>query len=255
MGRSVDYDKTDIPAGYDLARAFQPDVLEMWLDRIAAHLPPKRIENILDLGCGTGRFTQALADRFGADTVGVDPSEKMLAAARAKSTSQRVTFREGNGEAIPLPGASADLVFLSMIFHHFTDAEKAVREMRRVLRPGGFVCVRNSTVEQRSPFAPFFPGYQEVADKILPTAEGLQKAFEAAGFVLRAHELVPHKMAPSWMDLAEKAAIRADSILLRLPHASFVKGVLAMRAQAPSAPAEFVGMNVDLFVFAAAPRL
>jgi hypothetical protein len=58
-------------------------------------------------------------------------------------------------------------------------------------------------------------------------------------------------MAPSWVDLAEKAAHRADTILHRLPNASFVEGVLAMRAQAPSAPDEFVGMNVDLFVFAA----
>jgi hypothetical protein len=119
-----------------------------------------------------------------------------------------------------------------------------------VLRPHGYACVRNSTAEQRSPYAPFFPGFQEIADQTLPTADQIRTTFETAGFRLIAHDLVPHQMAPSWVDLAEKAAHRADSILLRLPHPSFVEGVLAMRAQAPSAPAEFVGMNIDLFVFA-----
>jgi len=228
-------------------------MLDMWLGHIATHLPKRGITDIVDLGCGTGRFTRGLADHFDADAIGIDPSEKMLDVAAAKNLGARVTFRAGSAEAIPLPDQSADLVFMSMIFHHLKDRTKAVGEIRRVLRPRGHVCVRNSTSDQRSPYAPFFPGFQEAADKILPQAEDIRATFEDSGFSLVAHDIVPHQMAPSWVDLAEKAAHRADSILLRLPHASFVKGVLAMRAQAPAAPDEFVGMNIDLFVFANAP--
>ncbi|MBI1213926.1 MAG: methyltransferase domain-containing protein [Alphaproteobacteria bacterium] len=246
----MDYDKTDMPERYDRGRTMQPGMLAMWLDRIAFHLSTNRIENILDLGCGTGRFTDPLASRFGATATGVDPSERMLTAARAKEHGPRVSFRKGSAEATPVPDASIDLVFISMAFHHFPDPAKAVRETHRVLRRDGHVFLRNSTAEQRSPYAPFFPGYQEMADQILPTADRIRSAFEKGGFRTTAHELVPHKMAPDWVDLAEKAAVRADSILLRLPDASFAEGIAAMRAQAPSAPDEFVGLNVDLFVFA-----
>lgn len=246
----MDYDKTDMPAVYDRARAFEPGVLEMWLERIAACLPRRGISTIVDLGCGTGRFTRALADRFAAKGIGVDPSEKMLAIARAKGEGPSVSFRHGIGEAIPLADGAADLVFQSMIFHHLTDAAKTARECHRVLAARGLVCVRNSTAEQRSPYAAFFPGYQELADKVSPSAATVSAVFEANGFRALSHELVAHLMAPSWSALAEKAALRADSILLRLPHAAFVKGVLALRAQAPTAPDDFVGMNIDLFVFA-----
>jgi len=67
----MDYDKTDMPASYDVARAFQPGVLEMWLERIAAKLPARgRIKDIIDVGCGTGRFTGPLAQLLGAKAIG-----------------------------------------------------------------------------------------------------------------------------------------------------------------------------------------
>src|SRR5262249_4011596 len=156
----------------------EPGMLELWLDRIAARLKGGKIANIVDLGCGTGRFTAPLAERLKANAIGVDPSERMLDVARDKHHSDRVTFLTGSGEAIPLPDASADLVFISLAFHHFSDRAKAVSEMHRVLRPEGRVCLRNSTAEQRSPFAPFFPGYQEIADRVLPSAKQIQTAFE-----------------------------------------------------------------------------
>jgi ubiquinone/menaquinone biosynthesis C-methylase UbiE len=248
----VDYDKTDMPEGYDKARAFEPGMLDLWLDRIAARLDGVKIAGIVDLGCGTGRFTAPLAERFGAGAIGVDPSERMLDVARGKQRSDRVTFLNGSAEAIPLPDASADLIFISLAFHHFSDRAKAVSEMHRVLRPQGRVCLRSPTAEQRSPFAPFFPGYQEIADRVLPSAKQIQTAFERGGFRMTAHDILAHKMAPSWLALADKAAIRADSILQRLPNVSFAEGVIAMRAQARTAPDEFVGMNIDLFVFAKA---
>lgn len=246
----MNYNEDDIAERYDRGRTLQPGMLDMWLGRIGEHLPKRGIRTIVDLGCGTGRFTRALADHYDADAIGVDPSEKMLDVAGAKNLGARVKFLAGSAESIPLPDGAADLVFMSMIFHHLKNPAKAVSEIRRVLRPRGHVCVRNSTADQRSPYAPFFPGFQEIADKMLPPADRIRAAFEGGGFRTLAHDLVPHQMAANWVELAEKAAHRSDSILLGLPHASFVKGVLAMRAQAPAAPDEFVGMNIDLFVFA-----
>ena len=80
----MDYDSTTIPDGYDLARSHTPEVLDLWVTAIASCAGQSPINSVLDLGCGTGRFSQALTSRFAADVVGVDPSAKMLERAQAK---------------------------------------------------------------------------------------------------------------------------------------------------------------------------
>src|SRR5512142_662456 len=104
----MDYDSTTIPAGYDLARSHTPEVLDLWMDTVASYARGHSIAAILDLGCGTGRFSQVLASRFTAGVVGIDPSIKMLEQARAKPHTG-VRYLLGRGEEIPLRGGSVDL--------------------------------------------------------------------------------------------------------------------------------------------------
>ena len=89
----MDYDRTTMPSAYDAGRGYPPAVLESWLRTIAAPLAGDHNGDILDLGCGTGRYTAALAAHFGARAVGVDPSEKMLAEARRKG-GRNVSFSD-----------------------------------------------------------------------------------------------------------------------------------------------------------------
>ena len=133
----MDYDSTDIPAVYDRGRDHGPEVLLLWMNFVAARVGSQRLNTILDLGCGTGRFSESLAAHFEAEVVGIDPSEKMLDQARRKQRDRRVRYQVGCGEAIPLPNDSVDLIFMSMSFHHFKDQMLAARECRRVLRDGG----------------------------------------------------------------------------------------------------------------------
>ena len=74
----MNYDETNIPAVYDRGRDHGPEVLDLWMRVIESHLDGESPSAILDLGCGTGRFSEGLANRFGALVVGTDPSEKML---------------------------------------------------------------------------------------------------------------------------------------------------------------------------------
>src|SRR5215831_12983878 len=87
----MDYDQT-IAKAYDSARGHTPAVMRQWLDLVAAHVPFAPML-IVDVGCGTGRFSKPLADRFAAKVIGIDPSERMLAVARAKPANARVQFR------------------------------------------------------------------------------------------------------------------------------------------------------------------
>jgi len=92
----------------------------------------------LDLGCGGGFMSEALARR-GACVIGVDPSRAVLVAAREHAQSQglEITYREGVGEAIPLPDTSVERVVCVDVLEHVQDVEKVIAEIRRVLRPGG----------------------------------------------------------------------------------------------------------------------
>ena len=93
---------------------------------------------VVDVGCGTGTLAIALA-ADGAQVIGVDGDPEVLALAYAKPGAEAVQWRKGLATALPLPGASADRVVMSLLLHHLDAGAKrtALAEALRVLRPGG----------------------------------------------------------------------------------------------------------------------
>lgn len=250
---AMDYDRTDIPESYDQGRNHGPAMLTLWMDAVASHLD-ERPARILDLGCGTGRFSDAMAVRFDAEVIGLDPSRKMLSQARRKPRQARVHFQAGQAEAIPLGPRSIDLVFLSMCFHHFRDRGRAAAECRRVLRGQGRVVVRTATRERASsyPFFPFFPASHPLLDEVLPDRTEFREIFETAGLRLAAADVVIQTIAPSWGAYADKLALGADSVLARLEPSDFQAGVQRVREYAARAGEdEAITEPIDLLVFRA----
>ncbi|MFI5030292.1 MAG: class I SAM-dependent methyltransferase [Reyranellales bacterium] len=92
----------------------------------------------LDAGCGDGALLCAAAAR-GAEVTGVDPDHSMLSAARKRlaAAGVRATLLEGRVEQLPFPNASFDVVAANTVLCFVSNASSAVREMARVLRPGG----------------------------------------------------------------------------------------------------------------------
>ena len=93
--------------------------------------PPARV---LDLGCGSGVFTNILAKR-GFSAIGVDISPAMVRRAQVKYPA--VEFAVGDAEKLPFPDGSFDGVLLSGLLHHFPDPSACLNEVRRVLKAGG----------------------------------------------------------------------------------------------------------------------
>ena len=137
---------------------------------------------VIDLGCGTGRFSELLAAHFGVQVICIDPSQKMLGQARRKPAAGNVVYRQAAAEALSLPDGCVDLVFMSMVYHHFTDPAAVARECHRVLRQGGYVCVRNGTRESDFPHRHFFPALQALIDSDLPSRRDIQSVFAVGGF-------------------------------------------------------------------------
>jgi ubiquinone/menaquinone biosynthesis C-methylase UbiE len=250
----MDYDKTEMPAAYDAGRSYAPGVLAHWLDVISQSVPKGSISEILDLGCGTGRYSNALADYYNADVVALDPSEKMLAEARRKA-SPRVRCDRASAEALPLRDASIDMIFISMAFHHFEHPDRAAAECRRVLRRDGRLCLRAATIEEIENYAyvEFFPQSRPILNRSLQSKDFIESTFVRTGFKLVRHEPVPSEAAESWEEYAKKISHRADSILVQLPDREFETGLAALREHARTAtPHQPVVEPVDFFVFSAA---
>ena len=247
----MDYDSTDIPVGYDRGRDHGPEVLQLWMNVVASYVGKQRLDTILDLGCGTGRFSEALAVHFDAEVIGLDPSEKMLEQAHRKLRDGRVRYECGCGESIPLPNDSVDLVFMSMSFHHFTDPKLVATGCRRVLRNGGIALLRTGTRERISayPYVPFFPQSLPIMKDCLPTVTFLHEVFESAGFTSVSSSIVTQRIAPDYATYAEKIAAGADSVLAQLSPADFQSGMDALHAYAARAGDKPVEEPLDVVVF------
>jgi ubiquinone/menaquinone biosynthesis C-methylase UbiE len=92
--------------------------------------------NVLDVGCGTGKLLRQ-ARTYWPETqlIGVDPAPGMIEV--AKRLTPNATFFPGMAEALPLQDSSVDLALSTISFHHWQDQAAGIREIARVLRPGG----------------------------------------------------------------------------------------------------------------------
>ena len=97
-----------------------------------------------DVGAGTGFLTEGLARR-GLRVIAVDQSEEMLAAMRKKFAALKgVEYRRGESESLPVEDESVDYVFANMYLHHVESPPAAIREMARILRPGGRLTITDA---------------------------------------------------------------------------------------------------------------
>lgn len=96
-------------------------------------LAPRKGERILDLGCGSGQLTAAIADA-GATVIGIDSSPEMLAEARANYPA--IDFRLGDAAKFSLE-APVDAVFSNAVLHWVKNAAGAAASIARALKPGG----------------------------------------------------------------------------------------------------------------------
>ena len=247
----MDYDLTNIPAAYDCGRDHGPEVLNLWMRVIESQVGARPVSTILDLGCGTGRFSECLASQFGACVVGVDPSAKMLERARKKGRVPRVHYERGAAEAIPLADSTADMIFMSMSFHHFRDPESAAWECRRVLRAEGTLVVRTGTREQipSYPYVPFFPSTRGMLQNLLPDRTRLRAIFETSGCRCVETQIVTQTIAPTWAAYADKLSAGGDSVLARLTEDELAGGLEAVRRYDTGSSGQPVVEPIDVFFF------
>ena len=106
-----------------------------------ANITPSSV--VVDVGCGTGELARLLLEKNPHQVIiGFDISEKMLAHAKQKLKHfDQVRFEQASASALPIPDNAFEVVVSANAFHYFPEPEKALAEIRRVLKPGGEIVI------------------------------------------------------------------------------------------------------------------
>lgn len=175
----------DSHAAVDAYDVFTPETNERLVDAFVRLSGLGAAARVVDLGCGSGVFTDVLRRR-GYTCAGVDLSPKLIALARAKYPG--VEFVEGDVEQLPFGDASFDGVLLSGLVHHLPDPSRCAAEAFRILRPGGrFVAFDPNRMNPfmylyRDRSSPFYSPVGVTANERPVLAHEVAATFRDAGF-------------------------------------------------------------------------
>lgn len=173
------YDR--IGDGYDGTRQADPFLR----NRLAGLLGLGSQERCLDVACGTGNYTHALA-RSGVRIIGLDISPRMIAAARKKQRAAALEgFVLGTALALPFADGSFAAACCTLAIHHFPDRAAAFREIARILDPdvGRFVLFTSTAGQtERYWLRRYFPEMIRRSAEQMPDYEALMASLHAAGF-------------------------------------------------------------------------
>jgi ubiquinone/menaquinone biosynthesis C-methylase UbiE len=178
-----------------LAPAYDLPFLQQWVyrpphDEVIAQLRAHHARKIADIACGTGILSDRIARELQPDEIyGVDMSDGMLAQARART--DRVQWLRGPAEQLPFGDGALDAVVTTSAFHFF-DQPAALRELHRVLAPGGLVAV--AALSTRQPRLQASSANRWKPQHNASPAE-MRALFEGAGFVISDQHRIPR---PAW---------------------------------------------------------
>lgn len=232
----ISYDE-QTAAAFKAVREVPRDGLAEWREAVRRHLRPSPGMTLLDIGAGTGAFTAAFRDWFELGVLAVEPS----AAMREQIPRTRgIQVFEGDATALPLPDGSADAAWLSLVIHHIQNLEAAAHEIRRVLRAGAPVMIRQGFPDRYEPsgnlrmdgieLVRWFP---ETARMIgtYPSVQETCRAFAAAGFHRDALEQVRETYPTSLADFLDQVDTfrDADTTMRSLSADEFRRGKERLR--------------------------
>ncbi len=232
----ISYDERTA-AAFKAVREVPRDGLSEWRDAVRRHLRPSAGMTVVDIGAGTGAFGAAFSDWFNLSVLAVEPSAAMRGQI---PQTPAIQVYEGNASTLPLPDESADAAWLSLVIHHIPDLADAAQEIRRVLRPGAPVLIRQGFPDRYEPsgnlkldrieLVRWFPETARSIDSF-PSLTDTCKAFAVAGFHQDALEQVRETYPTSLADfLGQVDTFRhADTTMRDLTDVEFLRGKERLR--------------------------
>jgi SAM-dependent methyltransferase len=217
-----------LAAVYDRLRPLDDD-WQLVYERLVARAVP-RGARVLDVGCGTGRLSVALAEKEAARVWGVDPSPEMVEVASAKG----VHAKRARAESLPFKRAWFDAVVFHLVIH-LVDRPAAFAEARRVLAPAGRLAI---VTFDESHFATswlsaLFPSLEAIDRARFPTQAELEAELHEAGFVAVELERLTTHRSLARADALERLEARHISSFDLLPPEEVAEGIVRARRELP----------------------
>ena len=168
------------------------------VEQLFSHLSTNKNLPSLDVGCGTGNYTVALASQ-GYSFYGIDPSEIMLEEARQKSNS--VIWTHARAENLPFENEFFGAALATLTIHHWKSLEKGFAEVYRVLKNKSNFVIFTAFPEQMKAYwlNYYFPNMLRDSMKVMPNRQKVLKALNSTGFAVTKEE--PYFIQPDLQDL------------------------------------------------------
>lgn len=223
--QKADYSK--IAVSYDKGRIISGQNINVALEAIArlSRIPGKA--RLLDLGCGTGRFTIPIAEKLRYRVTGADSSEEMLDKAREKDTEGQVQWDLMDARNLTYPENSFDIVFMSHLLHHVDEPSAVIRGCWRVLSGGGIIIIRWGDIESIRDDVEhtFFPETIAIDEARTFTIEQMEECLKEAGFSDVTSEKRVQHTYPTSQEHLESVKIKSTSVLTMISRNAFEKGI------------------------------
>jgi ubiquinone/menaquinone biosynthesis C-methylase UbiE len=223
-------DYSSIAAYYDRGRVLSEQNIDLWLGLVSKFSGMPEEARVLDLGCGTGRFSIPMATRLRFRIIGADSSMEMLEKAKEKDTANSVQWDLEDAQYLTYPEDSFDGVFMSHLLHHVDDPRQVLGECWRVLASPGVVLIRYGAIEQIRDDVEhtFFPEVLDIDEARTPTVKTVEEWLAEAGFQdIVSQEIVQRTFETSTEHL-DKTQVKGNSVLSMISAEAFEKGIHAL---------------------------
>ena len=212
-------------------------------------LAPPKDARWLDVGCGTGVFTELVLNTCSPATMtAVDPAPAQIEHAHKLPVAQRAEFRVADSQSLPFPDGAFDVVASALVINFIPDRPQALREMRRVARPGGVVAGYVwDFVAERAAASPLRDGLRRIGIEPPPNAgaadstlDALNSLFARAGFADIATRAIDVRGTfPDFDDLWRSQTPSfspVTKVIASLPDADRARLIETVRAGLPAGP-------------------
>lgn len=231
------------PVNYNEISKIYDDVREgdvVFINHFLQELPSEDGLIVLDVGCGTGNYTdlfQRVTQAKHYQVYGIEPSEGMINKARQKNS--RVIFKQAAADNIPFEADLFDFVYMTDVIHHIPDIRKMFAEIRRLLKQQGKVCIitQSHTQIEARPIAQFFPGTVRVDQERYPDIAEVIVAAQLAGLAYRKQETLFEEevveLGAGFLELARK---KGYSMLHLLTEQEYQDGLADLQSALQNGP-------------------